>query len=191
MGKIVVVEGSHCSGKSTTIKELCKRTGFFESKSVPQWFRMYIPYARGMDSDNQLKIYEIGHKAAYYEATQSQEDYIFDRFIYTTIIRLNYDDGISVQETVKQILSFDIHPDVTIILHANLDVIKKRRLERDGTLDFDTKFYQYENEVFEILQKYERFVIIDNEIDINNTVDNILDVLKNKQIVEERKRLIK
>src|SRR5574344_426100 len=100
MGKIIVIEGSHCSGKSTTIRSLCSNYGFMESKSVPEWFREYIPYARSKGYEEQMIFYEIGHKASYSEARNSIDDFVFDRWVYTTIVRLNYDKGISVEETV-------------------------------------------------------------------------------------------
>jgi thymidylate kinase len=59
MGKIIVIEGSHCSGKSTTIRSLCSNYDFIESKSVPEWFREYIPYARSKGYEEQMTLYEI------------------------------------------------------------------------------------------------------------------------------------
>ena len=185
MGKIVVIEGTHYSGKSTTIKYYCENSNFKESKSVPDWFRQYIPYARSLDNFNQKKVYEIGHLAAYYDAKKSESNYMFDRWIFTTIIRLNFADKIPYEKTVEQILNLTIMPDLILILSASEQLIKERAILRDNNFDFNQEFYNYENNVFSTLKKDKRFVIINNEGNIIDTFETIDNVLSNKNIIEK------
>lgn len=96
MGKIIVLEGSRWSGKSTVIEYIKNDLNFNVSKFVPNWFRGFIPYARCRNSEVQGKNYEIGHMAVYNEAINSKSNYVFDRWQYTTHIRLCYNEMKSI-----------------------------------------------------------------------------------------------
>lgn len=121
--------------------------------------------------------------AAYYDAKKSESNYMFDRWIFTTIIRLNFADKIPYEKTVEQILNLTIMPDLILILSASEQLIKERAILRDNNFDFNQEFYNYENNVFSTLKKDKRFVIINNEGNIIDTFETIDNVLSNKNII--------
>ena len=121
---IIVIEGSNGVGKTTIINELYKRLKIFPKKSVPDWFRQYIPIARTYSPEIQKEIYKIGHEAIYFES-QDNQNYIFDRFIYSTIIRLNYELKKSINETVEEILAYPLIPDIVILLRSDKKMLLK------------------------------------------------------------------
>lgn len=123
--------------------------------------------------------------AAYYDAKKSESNYMFDRWIFTTIIRLNFADKIPYEKTVEQILNLTIMPDLILILSASEQLIKERAILRDNNFDFNQEFYNYENNVFSTLKKDKRFVIINNEGNIIDTFETIDNVLSNKNIIEK------
>lgn len=132
-----------------------------------------------------MTLYEIGHKASYFEARSSSENYVFDRWMYTTIIRLNYDKGISIDETVNQILSYALTPDMVFILSTSPQTIIKRRILRDNDANIDTDFYVYENSVFKKLNNHQKFAIINNDRDITETTEEIVEILRTNKIIDE------
>jgi thymidylate kinase len=91
--------------------------------------------------------------------------------MYTTIIRLNYDKGISIDETVNQILSYALTPDMIFILSTSPQTIIKRRILRDNDANIDTDFYVYENSVFKKLNNHQKFAKINNDRDITETTE--------------------
>lgn len=182
---LVVIEGSNGTGKSTIIKEIKKIYNITDKKSVPDWFRKYIDFARSCPFEIQKEIYKIGHDANYFECNKN-EDYIFDRYYYSTIIRINYGLGLSPEETVTEILSLKNIPDIIFLLQANLDLIKKRLIERDNFV-FDINFYNYENEVFRYLSnKCDIMHVIDNSNDIDLTVNKISSIIDEKTKIRKR-----
>ena len=189
MGKIIVLEGSHCSGKSTAIEYIKNNLNFNVSKSVPNWFREFIPYARSQNSEVQGKIYEIGHMAVYNEAINSKNNYVFDRWQYTTYIRLCYNEMDSIDQTVEKIEKIASRPDMVLIIRSSIDNILKRMIERDKFIHFDENFYRFENEVFNILANNDEiFKIIDNNGSTEEfyfTLDECFDA--KKQIERKRK----
>ena len=182
---IVVLEGSNGVGKSTIANILSNNEDMILMKSVPDWFQKYISFARSCPLEIQKEIYKIGHEANYYSCL-SCNDYIFDRFIYTTIIRINYELNISVNDTVNEILSYVNIPDLVLVLKATYDEIEKRLVNRGHTsINFD--FICYENEVFEQLSKKSDIIyLIDNSDDIEFVVDEIRDLIDLK--IKKRKR---
>lgn len=110
---------------------------------------------------------------------------MFDCWIFTTIIRLNFADKIPYEKTVEQILNLTIMPDLILILSASEQLIKERAILRDNNFDFNQEFYNYENNVFSTLKKDKRFVIINNEGNIIDTFETIDNVLSNKNIIEK------
>ena len=85
---VIVMEGSHGAGKSTIIKGMEQRYDLVSLKSIPDWYRKYLPFARSLPPEIQKQVYLIGHEANYV-TFQKDQDYILDRYYYTTIIRLN------------------------------------------------------------------------------------------------------
>ena len=182
---IIVIEGSNGTGKSTVIKKIKQIYNITDKKSVPDWFREYIDFARKCPLEIQKEIYKIGHDANYFECNKN-EDYIFDRFYYSTVIRINYGLGISIEDTVKEILSFKNIPDILFLLQANVESVERRLNDRDNFI-FDKDFYDYENKVYELLlNKCDIMYIIDNSEDIDSAVYKICDIIDNKTIIRKR-----
>lgn len=65
---IVVIEGSNGVGKTTIIDYLSKEYDIISKKSIPDWFRKYIVFARSCEPNIQKNIYLIGHEANYNES---------------------------------------------------------------------------------------------------------------------------
>ena len=182
---IVVIEGSNGTGKSTIIKKIKEIYNITDKKSVPNWFREYINFARNCPFEIQKEIYKIGHDANYFECNEN-EDYIFDRYYYSTIIRINYGLDISIEDTVKEILSFKNIPDIIFLLQANLELVEERLNNRDNFI-FDKDFYNYENKVFKLLlNNCDIMYVIDNSGNINSTIDKICNILDKKTIIRKR-----
>jgi len=184
---IIVFEGSHGSGKSTTINKMNDTYNLVSLKSVPDWYRKYIPFARSQKPEVQKEIYMIGHEANYM-SLQKNKDYIMDRFFYTTIIRLNYELGKSPQETVSEILKISLEPTAIIFLRLTEEKIKQRLIQRNDIDMFDKKFFNYETEVFiKLSEIYDKMIIVDNNDTIDKTMINIDNALKNKKLYLKRR----
>lgn len=176
---IIAIEGSNCSGKSTLIDYLVKCYGFNASKSVPEWFRHYIPFARKLPPQVQREIYEIGHIAAYYDALKEKNCTIFDRCYFSTYIRLSYQEGKTVDECVDQIASFRYKPDLVIVLTTSKEILEQRFIERDEQFNHD--FFKYENSVYlQLSLKYDNIILIDNSKDINHCTNEVLKKIKRR-----------
>jgi len=127
----------------------------------------------------------MGHDANYFECNKN-EDYIFDRFYYSTVIRINYGLGISIEDTVKEILSFKNIPDIIFLLQANMESVERRLNNRDKFI-FDKDFYNYESKVYELLlNKCDIMFVIDNSEDIDLAVYKICDIIDKKTIIRKR-----
>lgn len=182
---IIVVEGSNGSGKSTIIDKITNYYDIVSMKSVPGWFREYIEFARSCPLKIQKEIYRIGHDANYFNCSSSN-NYIFDRFIYTTIIRINYELDVSIEDTVNEILSYKNIPNILFVLRTNPNQIQKRLKER-GNFYFDYDFYNYENKVFMLLsEKTDIIYFIDNNNNISSAVSNMCNVIDLKAKIRKR-----
>lgn len=178
---VIVMEGTHCAGKSTVIDELTNRYDLISRKSIPDWFRKYLEFARSLEPDPQKKVYMIGHEANY-TSFMPNCDYILDRFFYTTIVRLNYDLNKSTNDTVDEILSIPLEPSVVIYLKAEKDLIAKR-LQSRGNYQFNNNFFEYEYQIFKQLSEiYDKIIIVDNSGSLDDTIKRIDEELKVKQI---------
>lgn len=183
---VIVLEGTHGVGKSTVINGLNEKYDLECRKSIPDWFRKYLQFARSLEPETQKKVYMIGHEANYISFNENK-DYILDRFFYTTIVRLNYDLGKTVNETVKEILKIDLEPTAVIYLKAEKELILKRLRERDN-YPFNNDFFEYEYKVFmQLSEIYDRIIIIDNSSSLDNTIEKIDKELKVKQITLKRR----
>ncbi len=178
---ILVLEGSNGSGKSTLIKHISKEYNIIPRTSIPDWYRKYIEFARTCNAELQKKIYIIGHEANIYECNNG--NYIFDRFFYTTIIRLNYQLKKTIQETADEILSINIFHPHTIYLKVSKYKIKERLQKRNNFI-FDEDFYNYENNVYlQLYKKYDKIYIVDNNNSIDNTMLQINNIIKSKKLL--------
>ena len=183
---IVVLEGSNGTGKSTIIKLLNEKYFFNSTKSIPDWYRDITSKARKMDPISQKDIYMKGHRFRY-ETLPKDYDVIMDRFFYTTVIRLNYDLKISPEETVKEINSIKMHPDLMIYLKTDKKLILKRLQER-GDFTFNPEFFDYETEIYEQLCKNnDKMVIVDNNKTKQETVEQIEKELESHKILLKRR----
>ena len=168
------------------IKNMQIRYHFVSSKSVPDWYRKYIPFARNLAPELQKQVYMIGHEANYL-SFNANEDYVLDRFFYSTIIRLNYELKRSVSDTVNEILEIQILPDIVIYLNTDKKIVLNRLIKRENFI-FDDVFFEYENEVFKYLsQKCDKMIIVDNNNNIDNTVNEIDNELRLKKILLKRR----
>lgn len=184
---IIVIEGSNGVGKSTIIKYLEKKYDVISKKSIPDWFRKYIIYARTCEPNIQKKIYLIGHEANFQES-KDNKNYIFDRFYYSTIIRLNYQLGKSISETINEILKIDFLPKQIFYITANEKIIEHRLLERDNS-NFDLNFYKYENEVYkQLLTLCDIINLVDNSYDIDDTIIKISNIISNKNLMVRKRK---
>lgn len=176
---IIAIEGSNCSGKSTLIDYLVKYYNFKSSKSVPEWFRPYIPFARELQPQIQRKIYEIGHIAAYYNALKEKKCTIFDRCYFSTYIRLSYQESKTVNECVDQIASFHYKPDLIIVLTVPKEIMEQRLVERNK--QFNQDFFEYENSVYlQLSLKYDNIILVDNSKNIKFCTNEILRKIKGR-----------
>ena len=183
---VIVMEGSNGAGKTTIIKNLYINYDFISMKSVPDWYRKYIPFARSLNPELQKKVYMIGHEANYL-SLDSNKDYIFDRFYYSTIIRLNYELKKSVFDTVNEILEIQMLPDMVIYLNANKKYVLNRLIQRDN-FTFDNRFFEYENTVFNYLtEKCDKMITVNNDSDIEFAVNEIVKRLGSKNIFLKRR----
>ena len=178
---IVVIEGSNGVGKSTIIDYLSKEYNIISKKSIPDWFRKYIDFARDCEPNIQKQIYLIGHEANYYESNDGK-DYVFDRFVYSTIIRLNYQLNKSVNETTNEILALNLKIKQIFYITATKETIRKRLIIRDD-IQFNEKFYEYENQVYsQLSQIYDIISIINNDNNLNNATNEIDNIIYRKKL---------
>ena len=173
---LVVVEGSNGSGKTEIIKKLTEQFNIVGKKSIPNWYRSSIEFARRCSLDLQKVIYLYGHYINYLECNDEQ-DYIFDRYIYSTIIRINYGLKKSKSETINEILSYEYKPNLVIVLKSDKKIIRERlNIRRDFT--FDEDFYDYENEIYEQLALISDIIfIVNNNSDINSIIYEVSKII--------------
>ena len=178
---IVVIEGSNGVGKTTIIDYLSKKYDIISKKSVSDWFRKYIEFARSCEPNIQKQIYLIGHEANYYESNDNK-DYVFDRFAYSTIIRLNYQLNKSVNETTNEILTLNLKPKQIFYITANKKTIQERLAIRNN-FQFNENFYEYENQVYlQLSQIYDIISIINNDTNLDNAINEIDNIINRKKL---------
>jgi len=183
---IIVVEGSNGTAKTTVIREMQRYYNFVSSKSVPDWFRKYIPFARSLAPELQKRLYMVGHEANNL-LLDKEQDYIFDRFFYSTIIRLNYKLKKTVFETVEEISDIQINSDIIIYLKTKEKLILSRLMERENFV-FDSLFFVCENDVFnQLSQKYDKMIVVENNGMIDTTVNEIVNKLQSNKIFLKRR----
>ena len=131
-------------------------------------------------------MYMTGHRFRYSTLIKDY-DTIMDRFFYSTIIRLNYDLKLSPEETIKEINSIKMYPDLMIYLKTNKDLILKR-LQSRKDFTFNPDFFDYETEIYEQLCKNnDKMVIVDNNKSKQETVEQIEKELANHKILLKRR----
>lgn len=176
---IVVIEGSNGSGKSTLINYLKDKYDIIVSKSVPEWFRDYIPFARSLNPDEQKKVYEIGHIAAFKDAVKNEKLVIFDRYFYSTIIRLCFEERKTIESCIEEIARFPYKPDFTVYLSVSYDEIIRRLSTRENFGSVDYEFYCYEKEIYlKLSELYDNIVIVDNNRDASLNADIVYNETK-------------
>ena len=143
------VDGSIGMVKTTVLKLLSNKYHLRTSKSVPEWFRSYITEVRKLSLEQEYKLYEAAHIAEIMNKTDDRI-YIYDRGIYSTIIRIFYKSGKSVNEVLEYIVNLEIVPELALILQCGKDVCYARR---DGNIRFDDIFFEYENAVYDSMIK--------------------------------------
>ena len=184
---VIVMEGSHGAGKSTIIKGMQERYNLVSLKSIPDWYRKYLPFARSLPPEIQKQVYLIGHEANYV-TFQSDKDYILDRFYYTTIIRLNYELKIDPSKTVNEILEINNKPDMVFYLSINKDTILKRLAERGDSFLFDSDFFDYENETYrQLCENNDRIILVNNNGNVDETINKMNNHLQKQKILLRRK----
>lgn len=76
------IVGKELVGKTTIASKICHKYDMVSVKSVHDWFRKYIDFARSCPLEIQKEIYKIGHAANYFSCCKTN-NYLFDRFVYT------------------------------------------------------------------------------------------------------------
>ncbi len=184
---VIVFEGSHGVGKSTIINNVLEKYDIISLKSIPDWYRKYLPFARSLPPEIQKQVYMIGHEANYVTFSQDK-DYLLDRFFYTTIIRLNYELAKNPDETVKEILDIKLLPDAVIYLYVSKDNMIKRLIKRGDISLFDNDFFNYENEIYRQLSlNSDRIFSVSNDDSIDNTLNEINHQLTKRKVMLRRK----
>lgn len=178
---IIYVEGSNCSGKTTLISQLKDKYGYQVSKSVPEWFQNYIPFARNLIPEHQRKVYEIGHISAYETAKLNDCITIFDRSYISTFIRLSYQEKKSISKCIEDIDLFSYKPDLLIILIESYEVICKRYKKIHNNEIPNYEFYLYEKEIYkQIAEKYDNILLVsNNNFQNDNLLENTGKIIKN------------
>ena len=183
---LIVMEGSNGSGKTEIVNRMTKKYDIIDKKSIPDWYRSEIEFARKCPFDIQKEIYLYGHKANYLECDKEQ-NYIFDRYAYSTIIRINYELGKPVEETINEIINYKYKPDLIIVLKSNKEKIKKRLASRYN-FDFNEVFYNYENQIYEYLSTIcDIMFIVNNNGNIDDTIEIISSIIN--QNIRVRKKV--
>lgn len=183
---IIVIEGSNGVGKTTLIRELEKKYDFVSAKSIPNWYRAYIEYARTLEPESQKRIYLMGHQENYY-SFEKEKDYILDRFFYSTIVRLNYELKKTIEETLQEISQIEISPDVIIYLKANKNLILSRISNRENFL-FDENFFSFENEIYKRFgEKCDKVISIENNENYEHTIHQIENSLEKRKVFLKRR----
>lgn len=183
---LIVIEGSNGSGKTEIVNRMTKKYDIIDKKSIPDWYRSEIEFARKCPFDIQKEIYLYGHKANYLECDK-EKNYIFDRYAYSTIIRINYELGKPVEETINEIINYKYKPDLIIVLKSNKEKIKKRLASRYN-FDFNEDFYNYENQIYEYLSTIcDIMFIVNNNGDIDDTIEIISSIIN--QNIRVRKKV--
>lgn len=184
---VIVMEGSHGAGKSTMIKNMEERYDLVSLKSIPDWFRKYLSFARSLPPDIQKQVYLIGHDANYV-TFQDDKDYILDRYYYTTIIRLNYELQKDPDYTVKEILDINIKPDIVFYLKIDKDTLISRLTDRGDCYLFDSDFFDYENEIYgQLCQKSDRIILVNNQDNVDVTINEIDRHLQKQKVLLRRR----
>ena len=180
---IIVIEGSNYSGKSTIIDKIVSdNSDIIPAKSVPDWFREYIPFARTLPPKQQQMIYEIGHIASYMAAKGKEQNIIFDRFYFSTFIRLFYQNQKSEEDCIREIVSFPYKPDMTFALIISYEELLRRHQQRQDVVPIIPKLYHYENEIYLKLEKdLENFIVINNDTKESNCDKMILSKIRRKK----------
>ena len=187
---IVCIEGSNCRGKTTLINELTKKYGYSSSKSVPDWFQQYIPFARNLEPKFQRKVYEVGHIAAYMDAQKQARTVLFDRSYISTFIRLFFEENKSIEKCVEDVMNFKYKPDLVVVLVVPFEIVYERYKTIHNGESPNFKFYVYENEVFKHLaRKCDNIIIVNNDISMEDNFDknsNIIHkIVKRKEFINE------
>lgn len=183
---LIVIEGSNGSGKTSIISRITEKYDIIDKKSIPDWYRSEIEFARKCPFDIQKEIYLCGHEANYLECDK-KENYIFDRYVYSTIIRINYELGKYIDETINEILNYENKPDLIIVLNSSKEEIKKRLVYRNN-FDFNENFYNYENKIYEHLSTISDIMfIVDNNRDIDDAIETISNIVEQK--IDIRKKV--
>lgn len=151
--KFVILEGSNGVGKTTVTQELSETYGVRIQKSVPKWFRAYITDVRRLPPEKEYKLYEMAHMAAILEDTDDSL-YIYDRGIYSTVIRIFYNCGKSVKDAFRFILSTEIRPELVLVLWCTKELCCSRIFKRNGTENHDAQFFNYETQVYELMIRH-------------------------------------
>lgn len=146
------LEGSNAIGKTTVLNRLSNEYHLKISKSVPEWFQSYTLDVRGLSSDQEYKLYEMAHIAAIMEK-QDNNVYIYDRSIYSTVIRIFYKSRKTVKETFEFIHNLEIVPELVLIFKCARDICYSRMIERGERNFLDDAFFEFENAVYDLMIK--------------------------------------
>jgi len=167
MGKLIVIEGTDNSGKSTLAKQLIEDLGdayYFEELEPYGEIRdilnnpCFYKDKLGLVDDFQFGVFLtkkfMENRIQYQEKLESllnKYNYvIIDRYVISTLLYGTFEDKKEWYDHKNKVLS----PDLTIILSPNNETIKKRVIESgeddyyqnaDKAVDYNNKFLEYYN----------------------------------------------
>jgi len=190
----IAIEGLDGVGKTTTCKELANRINFkFIEKPLhylfdsPNKFDNYFRIRNYVNNQSNYKFtswfYGLGNILTYH--LFGDQDIITDRHLVSNFFWSGDESSRPVFDCLVKLIG---KPDITIILHANENVIKERLRQRNK-YDEDinkahlSQFVIDKMEEFLINYKMKYFKIDSSNLSLEMVLDKIIIILKNEEII--------
>ena len=196
-GKLIVIEGSDGSGKSTCAKNLAEKLNSINIKTIYTFEPTHSHYgaklrdgmlSEDLDAEEELLLFVKDRKEhiEYMIKPALEEGYfiILDRYFYSSIAYQGA-KGIDINRIINMHKDFIIKPDIVFIFHLPIDIALNRIISKRGIAD------RFENETY--LKKVDKIFHSFNEsfihhIDTDKDIKIINDELFN--ILEKSKMLV-
>ncbi|MFH0785155.1 MAG: deoxynucleoside kinase [Pseudomonadota bacterium] len=191
----IVLEGTHCAGKTTIAKELKSKHGFHALRTPPENYDMLRSYMHKQASGFSRFLFYLASiidTSKIIENLLKTGPVVCDRYIYSTIAACNYDYKIEIdylKSILGTVISEIILPSKTFLIKVN-EFERITRLKKRGAFDTKIPLDQINNtditrgkELEKIHEKYfydpDNWIIINiSHQSINESVANILNHLR-------------